>query len=220
LEDPREPYVFNQPDSDDSGQIEDVVHVARVFPVPNPDHLTSTNDRTSTIQSRGVKRDSRETPAPKYDFHDDSDDVIPRTTSRKGLFSVSTTSTKYVTVIRVDVIWVLRQLGVDHTDIWGGFICRHVPTIYLKKVVDLPPSGSVKQRPGHRRRITPGGLNPSKSSDRTREGSIGSVVSLRSYNDFSTEVKPGAASLIPTPRTTVWEATVMAAIFEAGLVEA
>jgi hypothetical protein len=135
LEDPREPYVFNQPDSDDSGQIEDVVHVARVFPVPNPDHLTSTNDRTSTIQSRGVKRDSRETPAPKYDFHDDSDDVIPRTTSRKGLFSVSTTSTKYVTVIRVDVIWVLRQLGVDHTDIWGGFICRHVPTIYLKRLL-------------------------------------------------------------------------------------
>ena len=53
----------------------------------------------------------------------------------------------------------------------------------MKKVVDLAPSGSFKRKPGHRRRNNSGGLNPSKSSDRTREGSIGSVESLISYND-------------------------------------
>jgi len=130
-------------------------------------------------------RDSRETPALKYNFYDDLDDVKLRTTApRKGLFSVSTTSTKSAPVIRVDVARVLRQLSVDRLDVRAGFRRRHVPAIDLKKVVDLAPSGSVKQRPGHRRRINSGGLNPSKSSDRTREGSIGSVESLRSYNDF------------------------------------
>jgi hypothetical protein len=194
LEDTRESYGLNQPDSDDSGQSEDVVNVARVFPVPNSDHLASTDDRNSTTQSRGMKRDSREIPAPKYDFHDDSDDVRPRTTaSQKGLFSVSTTSTKSVPVIRVDVTRVLRQLGVDRTDVRAGFSCRHVPTINLKKVVDLAPSGSVRQRLGHRRRITSGGLNPSKSSDRTRKGSIGSVESLRSYNDFKNRSEAGGS---------------------------
>lgn len=47
----------------------------------------------------------------------------------KGLFSVSTTSTKSVQAIRADIIRVLRQLGVDHKEIRGGFSCRHTPAL-------------------------------------------------------------------------------------------
>ncbi|RAL66873.1 hypothetical protein DID88_007655 [Monilinia fructigena] len=39
----------------------------------------------------------------------------------KGLFSVSTTSTKPVQAIRADIIRVLKVLGVDFTEIRGGF---------------------------------------------------------------------------------------------------
>jgi hypothetical protein len=90
----------------------------------------------------------------------------------KGLFSVSTTSTKPVHVIRTDIIRVLKQLGVEYTEIRGGFSCRHTPSIDLKKVVDLPPSSHGNQTPGHRRRISFGGFmggGNSNSLDRDRE---------------------------------------------------
>ncbi|KAE9377216.1 Pkinase-domain-containing protein [Stipitochalara longipes BDJ] len=90
----------------------------------------------------------------------------------KGLFSVSTTSTKPVYVIRADIVRVLKQLGVEYTEIRGGFSCRHTPSIDLKKVVDLPPSSHGNQTPGHRRRISFGvfsGGGNSNSLDRERE---------------------------------------------------
>lgn len=70
----------------------------------------------------------------------------------KGLFSVSTTSTRPVTEIRAEVKRVLKQLGVDYTEIRGGFRCVHTPSIDLNKVAD-PPS-SPTQPPGHRRRFS------------------------------------------------------------------
>jgi hypothetical protein len=87
----------------------------------------------------------------------------------KGLFSVSTTSTKPVQAIRADIIRVLKQLGVEYTEIRGGFSCRHTPSIDLKKVVDLPPSSHGNMTPGHRRRISFGGLMGGGNSDRDRE---------------------------------------------------
>ncbi|KAI9722257.1 MAG: hypothetical protein M1812_001729 [Candelaria pacifica] len=76
----------------------------------------------------------------------------------KGLFSVSTTSTKPLPVIRGDIIRVLRQLGVEYTEIRGGFSCRHAPSIDLNKVVDNgPPSPDrqgMVQGSSHRRRIS------------------------------------------------------------------
>ncbi|KAI1079957.1 hypothetical protein F5B20DRAFT_570684 [Whalleya microplaca] len=72
----------------------------------------------------------------------------------KGLFSVSTTSTKSVPAIRTDVKRVLKQLGVDYTEIRGGFACRHAPSIDLNKVTDAP--GSPVPTPGHRRRFSLG----------------------------------------------------------------
>jgi hypothetical protein len=87
----------------------------------------------------------------------------------KGLFSVSTTSTKPVQAIRVDIIRVLKQLGIDFTEIRGGFSCRHTPSIDLKKVVDLPPSSYGSQTPGHKRRISFGGFMGGRDSDKDRD---------------------------------------------------
>ncbi|KAH0544092.1 hypothetical protein FGG08_001710 [Glutinoglossum americanum] len=81
----------------------------------------------------------------------------------KGLFSVATTSTKPVSVIRKDIIRVLKQLGVEYTEIRGGFSCKHKPSIDLNKVVDNVPQSpematNTVHTPGHRRRISFGGL--------------------------------------------------------------
>ena len=77
----------------------------------------------------------------------------------KGLFSVSTTSNKPLPVIRADIIRVLNQLGVQYTEIKGGFSCRHAPSIDLNKVVEPPsPPGASQQTPSHRRRISFGGF--------------------------------------------------------------
>ncbi|KAI9839941.1 MAG: hypothetical protein M1819_000133 [Sarea resinae] len=88
----------------------------------------------------------------------------------KGLFSVSTTSTKPLPVIRADIIRVLKQLGVSFTEIKGGFSCRHAPSIDLNKVADNgPPSPerqAMMQSPSHRRKISFGGV---MTNDRERE---------------------------------------------------
>ncbi|OAX80152.1 CAMK/CAMKL/KIN1 protein kinase [Emergomyces africanus] len=78
----------------------------------------------------------------------------------KGLFSVSTTSSKPLPFIRADIMRVLKQLGVEFAEIKGGFSCRHAPSIDLNRVMDVrPPSpdrdGKVSS---HRRRISFGGL--------------------------------------------------------------
>ena len=100
----------------------------------------------------------------------------------KGLFSVSTTSTKPPIVIRADIIRVLDQLGVSYKEIKGGFSCIHLPSIDLKSVVDTPATPEVTNMvttPSHRRRLSFGGStnhntagpsqsSPSKSSRRGR----------------------------------------------------
>ncbi|GAA5974004.1 hypothetical protein JCM11641_008207 [Rhodosporidiobolus odoratus] len=52
----------------------------------------------------------------------------------KGLFSVSTTSTKPVATLRADLVKVLDRLGVQHRDVKNGFECAHVPSIDLSSV--------------------------------------------------------------------------------------
>lgn len=78
----------------------------------------------------------------------------------KGLFSVSTTSSKPLYIIRADIIRVLKQLGVDYTEIKGGFSCRHTPSIDLKSVDATPatPDRQAFGSPSHRRRISFGGF--------------------------------------------------------------
>ncbi|RFU36313.1 hypothetical protein B7463_g45, partial [Scytalidium lignicola] len=141
--------------------------------------------RRESIQARRARRDeAREADVPEeVDFEQaeasgistdrvDTTDIA-KPVFLKGLFSVSTTSTKPVQTIRQDIIRVLKQLGVDYREIRGGFSCRHSPSIDLKKVVDLPPSaGHSSQTPSHKRRISFGGFmagNAEKDRDDFRD---------------------------------------------------
>jgi hypothetical protein len=72
----------------------------------------------------------------------------------KGLFSVSTTSSKSLTVIRTDIIRVLKQLGVEYREIKGGFSCLHAPSIEMER----PKEEQAMGHGSHRRKISFGGL--------------------------------------------------------------
>lgn len=91
----------------------------------------------------------------------------------KGLFSVSTTSNKALPFIRADIIRVIRQLGVEYSEIKGGFSCRHAPSIDLNRVIDNAPPSPEQQTStfsSHRRRISfLGSKNPDRDRDELRE---------------------------------------------------
>lgn len=134
--------------------------------------------RRESIQRRRLRREeAREANVPEetdQDLADHSGVSMDRLDSSdlakpvflKGLFSVSTTSPKSVPEIRAEMRRVLRRLGVEYSEIKGGFSCRHMPSIDLKKVAD-PPTSPSAQTPGHRRRFSFGGLM--NSSDRERD---------------------------------------------------
>ncbi|KAI0968164.1 hypothetical protein F4678DRAFT_204572 [Xylaria arbuscula] len=84
----------------------------------------------------------------------------------KGLFSVSTTSTKSVPAIRKELKRVLKQLGVEYTEIRGGFACRHTPSIDMKKIADVPDSPA--PTPGVRRRFS-FGIRSEREREELRE---------------------------------------------------
>lgn len=141
--------------------------------------------RRESIQARRARREeAREAGVPEEtdqelaesegisrDHLSSADNVKPG--YLKGLFSVSTTSTKPVSVIRADIIRVLKQLNLEYSEIRGGFQCKWSPSIDLKKVNDMPPLNSQNlQSPGvsHRRRISFGGLNfGSSNNDRNND---------------------------------------------------
>lgn len=86
----------------------------------------------------------------------------------KGLFSVSTTSSKPLSFIRADIIRVLRQLGIEYREIKGGFTCRRMPSIDIRKPVDSPQQ-EVQPRASmalHKRRISFAGL---RGGDKEKE---------------------------------------------------
>ena len=79
----------------------------------------------------------------------------------KGLFSVSTTSSKPLSFIRADLIRVFNELGIQYKEVKGGFSCRHEPSINVDKLREKgpasPPQGSLST-PIHKRRISFGGF--------------------------------------------------------------
>ena len=105
----------------------------------------------------------------------------------KGLFSVSTTSNKTVPFIRQDIIRVLKQLGVEYTEIKGGFSCRHAPSINLDRIKDLgsPLDEEKTSRvlSAHQRRISFGGFR--KDRDEIREEKMARQFSRRGPPDRS-----------------------------------
>lgn len=91
----------------------------------------------------------------------------------KGLFSVSTTSNKPLSFIRLDIIRVLKQLGVEYREMKGGFACRHLPSVDLNKVVDEPDDADrnadrqrgMRQSSQHKRKISFAGLRDRNDRD-------------------------------------------------------
>ena len=83
----------------------------------------------------------------------------------KGLFSVSTTSSKPLSYIRMDIVRVLRQLGVEYTEIKGGFSCRHAPSIDIHGNPPSPEQG-LTPRSNNNRRISSGGFRGGDNSTR------------------------------------------------------
>ncbi|RPB10851.1 Pkinase-domain-containing protein [Morchella conica CCBAS932] len=86
----------------------------------------------------------------------------------KGLFSVATTSTKSPVEIRMDIIRVLKELGVSYKEIKGGFSCVHRPSIDLKSVQEnvpqSPEATNMVNPPSHRRKLSFGGSTSSSSA--------------------------------------------------------
>jgi serine/threonine protein kinase KIN1/2 len=88
----------------------------------------------------------------------------------KGLFSVSTTSSKSLPFIRGDIIRVLNHLGIEYKEIKGGFLCWHTPSVKEVEASSGQPSPGLQ--PGdrtHRRKISlqafKGGSGDSKDKD-------------------------------------------------------
>lgn len=61
-----------------------------------------------------------------------SHDVIVKSGFLKGIFSVSTTTSKPPHVIKNDLIRILSSLNISYRDIKGGFFCIYQPSIDLK----------------------------------------------------------------------------------------
>ena len=114
----------------------------------------------------------------------------------KGLFSVSTTSSKPLNFIRSDIIRVLRQLGVSYKEIKGGFTCRLAPSIdvSIKDSKDgdneKTPVGTPQQT--HRRKISFAGL---RNNEKQREDS-------KHSQDDEKLFSPDPEKTPLTPRTT------------------
>ncbi|KAL4809541.1 hypothetical protein BDV18DRAFT_132280 [Aspergillus unguis] len=127
--------------------------------------------RRESIQARRARRDAvreanvpeetdGEVSGPGAALESANEEDLSKPVYLKGLFSVSTTSSKPLAFIRADIIRVLKQLAVEHVEIKGGFSCRHAPSIDLDKVVDNGPPSPERQGQvsSHRRRISLGGL--------------------------------------------------------------
>lgn len=133
--------------------------------------------RRESIQARRARREQ----AKEANVPEETDAELAETTAEasrspdavkpvflKGLFSVSTTSSKPLAFIQADIIRVLDQLGVTYHEIKGGFKCRHAPSIDLNTVVDSPTSAHPPPS-GHRRKISFGGFNRDRDRDEFRE---------------------------------------------------
>ena len=131
--------------------------------------------RRESIQARRVKREEAREEAREANVPEETDQELAvddthsgragslesmKPVYLKGLFSVSTTSNKPLSVIRSDIIRVLIQLGVDYNEIKGGFSCRHAPSIDLNRVMDpgAPSPDAQGTMSSHKRRISFGGF--------------------------------------------------------------
>lgn len=186
--------------------------------------------RRESIQARRARREQQhENNVPEETDADLADDVGATTDNEamkpvflKGLFSVSTTSSKALPVIRADIIRALKQLGVQYEEVKGGFRCRHSPSIALDEKDQGHNSPSLRSPDeksaaagglGHKRKISFGGVT--REGDRPdfqsnmlspktpRTPSRRNDTSLTNTDDSSSDLEPGPGhqqgSLRPRP---------------------
>ncbi|KAK5164841.1 Serine/threonine-protein kinase [Saxophila tyrrhenica] len=104
----------------------------------------------------------------------------------KGLFSVSTTSSRPLPVIRADIIRVLKQLGVEYREIRGGFSCKHSPSIVGGDENSNPQATSPPTAySGHQRKISFGRLqrNTDRDEFRAQQRAVPKMPSMTSEDD-------------------------------------
>ncbi|ODQ49483.1 hypothetical protein PICMEDRAFT_57509 [Pichia membranifaciens NRRL Y-2026] len=99
---------------------------------------------------------------------------FPKTLFLKGFFSVQTTSTKPLPIIRYDIITVLPQLGVHFVEVKGGFICVHYPSI-----VDTPKKRISSTLSSPLKSPTRSGQRSSNIDDNIDENYIDTVDGLK-----------------------------------------
>ena len=100
----------------------------------------------------------------------------------KGLFSVSTTSTKSAAVLMRDISNVLDRIGIKNRPIKGGFECVHVPSIDLNSVVNGDEASTSlanvqpesKRKPSIRRKTSKSNLPTSRAVSPMRQQGYGS----------------------------------------------
>lgn len=132
----------------------------------------------------------------------------------KGLFSVSTTSSKPLAFIRSDIIRVLRQLGVDFTERKTGFNCRHLPSIDLNRVKDSDSHAADSPRIStqvHRRKISFAGLRSGERDHAERPAGTPRSMSRREHDfehtpeeseDENADQRAGPSNRAPGETTT------------------
>lgn len=102
----------------------------------------------------------------------------PKTLFLKGFFSVQTTSTKPLPVIRYDIITVLPEMGVKYTEVKGGFVCIY----YTRKQEDGNSADTVSNHrneedaglrtPTSKLLSPPSSPSPSLGSDEKKEATV------------------------------------------------
>ncbi|WVR03365.1 hypothetical protein IAU60_000356 [Kwoniella sp. DSM 27419] len=126
----------------------------------------------------------------------------------KGLFSVSTTSTKPAAQLIRDVSNVLDRLGIKHRPIKGGFECVHLPSIDLNSVLNgdeasmslsnVAQPGATKRKPSLRRKGSKPTVNGGAAGSRGTSPAPARAAQASSSGTFSVgESLPSAAP--PTP---------------------
>ncbi|KAK4157051.1 protein kinase kin1 [Chaetomidium leptoderma] len=96
-------------------------------PQPQTPHQQAVKEETDA--ELGLDAEGGETSGGSHERLAAEDPDLAKPVYLKGIFSVSTTSTKPLPEIRADIKRVLKVLGVDYTEIKGGFSCAHVPSI-------------------------------------------------------------------------------------------
>lgn len=199
----------------DNVEEEELADSAVVVPAPS----SSTSTSTRPIEGGGGSIGSNQhevgfigrTPS-RSSSGKDASESSAKPVWLKGLFSVSTTTTKPVATLRGDLIKVLDRLGVQHRDVKNGFECAHVPSIDLSSFgggggggKDKKEKTTIKRRASKLllSKNSQGEVNQSQDDGTTTTGLDDSQSSLRIVTDppqsSATRARTQSSSSFTTP---------------------